>query len=112
MRRAVAIRTYGDPEIGDVLKNALVVPVETDEMDALRKELREMKEREAKFGVREVRDKAYFANKMLELEGYGTSRQPSRVAQEILLIWAIAALVVEELFRRLDEWVMNSARRV
>ena len=41
MRRAVAIRTYGDPEIGDVLKNALVVPVETDEMDALRKEVLE-----------------------------------------------------------------------
>lgn len=111
MKRAVAIRTFGDPEIGDVLGNALV-PKESDELIALRQEVQELREREAKYGVRKVRDKAYFSGKMLELKEDNVPRKPGRVGQVMLIAWAMTALVLVELFKRLDEWVMNSARGV
>jgi len=107
MKRAVAIRVYGDPEIGEPLKNALVVQEQTDEVKRLRRELAESKEREAQLGVRVVRDRAYFEKKMLELSDAPPIVEKRKAAQYILIAWALFTLTIREAYRRLDEWVMN-----
>ena len=108
MKRAVAIRLYGDPEIGAPLVKALAVQPQLAEVERLRGELRESKAREAQLGVRKVRDRAYFEEKMLDLsEDSPPVREMGKVASVLLIAWAITSLAICEAFRRLDEWVMN-----
>ena len=107
MKRAVAVRIYGDPEIGEPLKNALVVQSQSEEVERLRNELREAKKREAQLGVRKVRDKAYFEERMRDLDDSPPVREKGKVSSALLVAWAVTTLTICEAFRRLDEWVMN-----
>ena len=101
MKKAVVIRMVGDADMGNAMANALMQPLESEELKALRAELREQ---EAQNGVRKKRDEKYFSRKIRKANRKYPVRPPCKVEQAIILAWAMTCLTVQECYRRLSKW--------
>ena len=101
MKRAVAIRVYGDPEFGDVLRSAVTPTLNDDEMAIVKAELEKMRKENAELGVRKVRDRKDFSRKMRKLRRKGYPQPSCKAAQYALLAWAFTWLTIKACYEHL-----------
>ena len=107
-KRAIVIRTVGNPEIAGAIVDAMkrqVIPLDNDELLAVRAELarlKSMNERlETRDGVRQNGDKRRWEATKHDLEEkYGT-KPKSAVQDNLLVIYALVSLTIEECGKRL-----------
>ena len=104
MKKAVVIRMVGDADMGSAMANALVQPIETEELKAVRAEVERLRSEEAKNGVRKPRDEKYFRRKIRRANRKCPVRPPCKAAQAVLLAWALTCLTVQECYHKLSEW--------
>ena len=104
MKKAVAIRIYGDAEMGSEMANVLAEPIRTKELEEARAEVGRLKGCEAENGVRKRRDTEYFAHKILKAKRKYKVKPPCKAAQIALLAWALTWLAVLECYNRLAAW--------
>ena len=102
--KAVAIRTVGDAEWGSSMANVLMQPSQAAELAKVKAENEQLRKSEAENGVRKKRDKEYFERKIRMARRKYRVRKPFKVEELMLIGYALAALAVQEGFRRLAVW--------
>lgn len=106
MTRALVIRTAGDPEMAQAMAAAIMPKQPTEqEYEAIKAELRKMKQREAALGVRVVRDRDYYYCKAKEAEYYyGDNPTPCKPAAIALGVIGLICEVVDRSYKYLSAW--------
>ena len=113
MKRAIIIRTYGDPETANGLANAVVVNAPSSvEPETVKAELQAMKQREAALAVRQVRDRDYWYCKIKDAEWeYGDNPKHGKVSAAVLGAVGLVCETVNRCYRYLSAWNRNGERR-
>lgn len=76
------------------------------ELETVRAELETLRRENARLGVRQPRDRAYYRREMARIQrDYGDERQPPKVVQAVELAWALFWYVVSLGFDALFESV-------
>ena len=105
MKKAVVIKTVGDAEMASVMVDAVVKPLETVELAAVKAELEKTKAENAELVVRKVRDNISYNKKMRKLKRkYTPPKKPSKAGEVILVIWALIWLGIFATVDYLTEW--------
>jgi len=103
-RRALVIKTVGDPEIAGAIVDGItrrMEPLNTQELKAMKRELLRLRGRE---GVRKYRaDRDWYLVQQDLARQYHVPRH-GPIYEHILVAWALTFLFVIECFRRLSEW--------
>ena len=103
-RRALVIKTMGDPEIAGAIVDGMtrqIEPLNTSELMAMKRELRRLRGRE---GVRKYREDRDWHKVQQDLDRQYRVPQHGVVYEHVLIAWAITCLFIAECFRRLSEW--------
>ena len=103
-RRAIVIRTMGNPEIAGAIVDGMtknVIPLDVKELKAVRAELTRLRARE---GVRKNREDRDWHDVQMSLERQYGVRQHGVVYDRIIVAWALTCLFVTECYRRLSAW--------
>lgn len=121
-KKAVVIRMVGDADMGGEMAKVVMQPLQAEELARVKAELDQLRaersaeleqvkaevERlrgeEAENGVRKVRDAEYFKRRIRRARRKYKVKQPNRVAERLLIAYALAALTVQQGFRRLAAW--------
>ena len=104
MRRAVSIKTVGDKEIGSALENALIKPLETEELATVRAELEKTKAENTKLGVRKVRDSKTFERKVRKANRKYAVHDGTKIGGFLLVSWALIWFGIYALSDKLSAW--------
>ena len=104
MKKAVAIRIYGDAGMGEEMANVLAEPIRTKELEEAHAEVERLKGCEAENGVRKRRDAKYFKSKIRKANRKYKVKPPCKAVQAVLLAWAMTWLVILECYNRLSAW--------
>lgn len=100
-RRALVIRTAGDPEIAGAIVDGMtrqVIPLNSAELDAMREELKKLRARE---GTRQYRQRKDWSETCADLQRKYGVKQHGTVYQYMLIGWALTCLTIEECCRRI-----------
>lgn len=104
-KRAVVIRTAGDPEMAHAIVDAMVQPLTNAELETVKAELARTKEENTRLGVRKARDSRDFAKKMRRLKRkYPPARKTTKVEDALLIGWAMIWLGIYAAVDKLTEW--------
>lgn len=104
MRRAVSIRTVGDREIGNALENALIKPLETEELATVKAELEKAKAENTRLGVRKVRDNKTFEKKIRSSNRKYAVQRTTKLGDALLVGWALIWVCIYAAFDKLSAW--------
>ena len=104
MKKAVAIRIYGDEDMGSEMANVLAEPIRSKELEEARAEVGRLRGCEAENGVRKRRDAKYFKYKIRKANRKYAVRPPCKAAQMAILAWAMTWLAILECYNRLSAW--------
>lgn len=95
MNRALVIKTYGDPEFAGAIVEGMtkrVIPLDDDELAAVKAELAEIKaakaKQDARDGVRESADEKRWKLIKADMADEYTVKTPGRVKAALLIGWA------------------------
>lgn len=100
-RRALVIRTAGDPEIAGAIVDGMtrqVIPLNSSELDAVRAELKRLQARE---GTRQYRQRKDWNETSMELQRKYAVKPHGEVYRCFLIAWTLTCLTVAECGRRL-----------
>lgn len=114
MRRAVVIR-YGDPEMSAAIVEGMeavrgsAVQMTGEELALVKAELKKIKAREARLGVRVVRDQHYYRDMIAKAEyDYGWLKPSTNKITNAL--WGVYGLAVELVGQWLDYFFREMGR--
>ena len=103
-RRAIVIRTVGDPEIAGAIVDGMnnqVTALSVEEMAAVRREFAKL---EAWQGTRRYRQRRDWKNTRMALARKYHVRKHSAAYEHLLVAWALMWLVIFECYHRLSLW--------
>lgn len=109
-RRALVIRTAGDPEIAGAIVDGMtrqVIPLNSAELDAMREELKKLRARE---GTRQYRQRKDWSETSLELQRKYGVKPHSDIYKGVLIVWTLTCLTVTECARRLARCVREGRK--
>lgn len=105
MNNAVVFRLYGDPKTGNAIKEGMMkqTRLASKELEVVKAELTSLKARDARNGVKEPREKAYWQDMIDDArERHAISATPSGVREKLLQVYALLCLGVDSAFKRLQ----------
>lgn len=104
MKRAVMIKVYGDPEMGEAMAGAVagrVIPLDDREMEAVRAENKRLS---AINGVRAEGDEKRWPEIQADMARVYAVKRHGRVYEAVLLAWAMLWLEIVEWYRYFEAW--------
>ena len=79
------------------------ITMTTEEVALVREELQRLRDENARMGVKEPRDKAFWAKETNDMrQRYKRQKRPSRASEALLVIWALLWYGIDKAYRRLS----------
>ena len=108
MRGALVIK-YGDPEIADAIASGIesAYRINPHELAMVREEMNALRQREARLGIREVRDANYFRRKIAEANMYYVFPEGNKFCNAL---WGVYGLIIEVIGNWLNRFYDEMSR--
>jgi len=79
------------------------ITLTTEEVAMVREEIQRLRDENARMGVKEPRDKAFWAKETNDMrQRYKRQKRSSKISQALLVIWALLWYGIDKAYRRLS----------